>query len=390
MATNNGLPDLEVVVHNESAPASQPPNSRPQSSAVRVIPVAENASNSSSALRSLGSRPPSAAIPAPNQNSQADFSSSALSRPQSAVRASPIQNSQSAVPSRPQSTAIPAYENQNGSNIALQSLEARPASGGRSFPVSENQNGSNVALQSLEARPASGGRSVPASGTQNNADQTTVETNPPAAEKDNLVAVKGKVFIKLPILIGSIALFVASCLLVGLLVGLVNIPYEDQKVSNAQPLTKAQIFKRSLKEDLPICPDLNTNNQNNPWQSLRLPTNIAPRHYDLEIYTPIFAAEEYSGEVTIRIEVLQPTDTILVHAKFLGVYLASLVDSNNNPVELNCAGDFLPNDYYVLKTSQSLARGTYSMKLYFTGFLDEYNSGLFEIKYNNDDDEFDG
>lgn len=127
-----------------------------------------------------------------------------------------------------------------------------------------------------------------------------------------------------------------------------------------------------------------------PWNSNRLPTNIVPIEYDITLRTPIFATDVYNGEVTIDIEVKQPTQYIILHSKFLSDYLPSVRDQSGAEVQISCTGDFLPNDYYIIKTVQSLTPGNYKVDLFFTGSLVAFSNGIFEISYNSTNNEFQG
>src|SRR5258708_40087603 len=55
----------------------------------------------------------------------------------------------------------------------------------------------------------------------------------------------------------------------------------------------------------------------------RLPRTTRPRRYELLI-TPDLDASTFSGEVVIALELKEPTDTIVLHAKGLAVALVEL------------------------------------------------------------------
>lgn len=217
-----------------------------------------------------------------------------------------------------------------------------------------------------------------------------------------------KIFVSYKIAI-AYAIFIAiATVLVGVLSALVNPPECNNNKSTrlSQTLPKASLREnkssydilkyllRNKKSDylkeLDRCEELNQPTDGQLWESLKLPKNIIPIKYDIKLFTPVFAADSYSGEIKIEIEVVQPTQFIILNAKFLSVYLASLIDMAGNQIELACDGLFLPNDYYVLKTKNELSSQKYLLDLYFTGNLNIFSSGIFEIKYNNDDKEFDG
>jgi hypothetical protein len=127
------------------------------------------------------------------------------------------------------------------------------------------------------------------------------------------------------------------------------------------------------------------------WESQRLPTNIMPKYYELEFYAPIFAAEIYNGEVEIALDITEDVNTFIVHAHLLNVFLPFLRDNTNNLIELQCADYYSYNEYYIVRTKNMVrkSQAPLKLKLYFDGFLDLYESGIFGIHYN-EGDEFEG
>ena len=215
----------------------------------------------------------------------------------------------------------------------------------------------------------------------------------------------GKIFISYKILIVAVSVFVASTVLVGTLTALVNPGKcksdENRLKKNFDHFKANKTTYEILKElsrnqknyvkALDRCEELNEETDGELWESLRLPTNVIPHKYNVKIFTQMFAIETYSGEVTIEIEVLEDTQYIIVHAQFIEVFATSLFDLSDNRLELECDGLYLPNEYYIVKSKDKLLAGQrYIVDFYFAAFLNVFSSGIFEIKYNNDDNEYDG
>jgi hypothetical protein len=226
-----------------------------------------------------------------------------------------------------------------------------------------------------------------------------------------------KVFISAKYIVLFVSFVVVSTVLVGVLPALVGLPTcepENAKTSaerfwNANSTIKRRkitdrnerldVLKALVNnpkntngefEKLPRCDELNVGGSGAPWENFRLPDTIVPTNYFIILYTINFSTELYSGETTISFQVVKATDTIVLNAKYLGVSLPVLQDANGLEVELKCDGLYLPNDYYVIKTTQVLQPGTYYLDLFFTGYLNLFSAGLFEIRYNNDKNQFDG
>jgi hypothetical protein len=216
-----------------------------------------------------------------------------------------------------------------------------------------------------------------------------------------------KYFVKYTTLIPVVAVFVISTIALGLLVSLVNPPTCEKsknvvkrELGKLDPIAsndkfeylKYLIYKKgNVAHKLDRCEELSVSTNGTLWEGYRLPEDIIPINYDVLIYTPKFSYELYSGEIEIEIDIKKSTDLIMLNAKYLGVNNPILKDSSGNEIELKCDGLFLPNSYYIVKTFNKLAANRrYFLKLFFTGFLNVFNSGLFEVKYKERQNEFDG
>ena len=53
---------------------------------------------------------------------------------------------------------------------------------------------------------------------------------------------------------------------------------------------------------------------------------------------------------------------------------------------MQCNGEFKFYDYYIIKTNQNLSasNGPYKLSLFFIASYEEYEAGLFEINFSND------
>lgn len=245
----------------------------------------------------------------------------------------------------------------------------------------------------------------------------------------------GKIFISYIVLGVVVTAFVLVTVALGLMAALINLPTCDDSSARAEPVVprfrrdtlaqkdKPTILKEFLdqekgwakffflkkwilkilkskfkysykvkhaKTEYPFCPELLESPVGQLWDSKRLPTNIVPIKYDIMLRTPIFATTFYNGESTIRIRVRQQTQYILMHSKFLSDYLPTVKDAAGNELNIACTGDFLPHDYFIIKMSQPLSVGEYTIDLFFTGSLIAFSNGLFEVEYKVDDNEFDG
>jgi aminopeptidase N len=102
----------------------------------------------------------------------------------------------------------------------------------------------------------------------------------------------------------------------------------------------------------------------------RLPTNVAPSHYDITI-TPDLATEKFSGSVAIDVDVKAATDTITLHSVELDLHDALVSDQ---PATVTYD---VPNDIAILKLAQPLAVGPAHVVIKFDGKIAQGLRGLY-------------
>src|SRR6218665_1140677 len=126
-----------------------------------------------------------------------------------------------------------------------------------------------------------------------------------------------------------------------------------------------------------------------PWNNPVLPDTIEPIHYDVYIAPNCKDSGTYfEGNVTIEINVLEKTNTFIVHSKQLTIQLASVEDKDGK--DLYVRNDFDHEDYHIMRTDEFLeGRGT--LTYWFDGDMtfitgsDFNRSGLYKIRYVKDD-----
>ena len=152
-------------------------------------------------------------------------------------------------------------------------------------------------------------------------------------------------------------------------------------------------FRNSLRET-PTCPELFSYNPDKwPWENIRLPLTVIPNRYELEFYRPYFPQKIYNGEVAIYVDLtVNSTDTFLVHSAFLNVIYPFIYDNQNKTIAIKCADYYPLYDYFIIRTTNPVlqSQSPLQIKLYFNGFLDKFESGLFLVDYDLNPDDFNG
>ncbi|XP_066980516.1 glutamyl aminopeptidase-like [Macrobrachium rosenbergii] len=125
-----------------------------------------------------------------------------------------------------------------------------------------------------------------------------------------------------------------------------------------------------------------------PWErEYRIPRATTPIHYDLFLH-PDLETGRFEGKNTITIGVNEPIDYLVVHVKQMNVTKTELKDgSTGQPVPLNDAFEYEPNQFWVVRPKGTLQPKNYSLYLEFEGSLDGSIVGLYRSSYTTKDGE---
>jgi glutamyl aminopeptidase len=123
-----------------------------------------------------------------------------------------------------------------------------------------------------------------------------------------------------------------------------------------------------------------------PWLDPYLPTTVEPIHYDLYQYPDFYHdGSVFTGEVSIQLDVLNVTDTLIVHIKDMNVTSSRVFDRNGNQLTLRDTFAYEPNQYWVVQTLNPLQEGsTVTLQLTFTGSLTNGIVGYYKSTYVHD------
>jgi hypothetical protein len=157
-----------------------------------------------------------------------------------------------------------------------------------------------------------------------------------------------------------------------------------QKVKeHNSPFMRSKLASRNWFTRIDGCPEFTQSQNGTLWEAPRLPKSVIPNDYEIELYTPIFDYELYEGLSLIKSDLSERTDTFIVHAKLLLILGIGILDRDLKPIDIKCAGPYPYNDYWVIKTQQPVERvkSPVTLEYLYAGFLNVYESGLFEIKY---------
>ena len=117
-----------------------------------------------------------------------------------------------------------------------------------------------------------------------------------------------------------------------------------------------------------------------PWESVRLPSNVVPDHYDVQI-TLDMESFDVRGNVNITCSVTSQTEFILVHVKDMTINAAAShvqFDGSEIPYE---GLYYEENEFYVLKLSEKIDSGVANVHLTFNYTLRDNLAGFYRSSY---------
>ncbi|XP_035165369.1 leucyl-cystinyl aminopeptidase isoform X2 [Oxyura jamaicensis] len=129
---------------------------------------------------------------------------------------------------------------------------------------------------------------------------------------------------------------------------------------------------------------LATNGKLFPWAKMRLPSDVVPLHYDLELQ-PNLTTLKFSGSVKIVVNVLQVTRKIVLHSSGLNITKASLTSkggSQAKPVELL---EYPLHDQIAIMAPEALLVGqNYTVNIEYSSNLSDTYYGFYKISYKDE------
>nr|XP_023694685.1 endoplasmic reticulum aminopeptidase 1-like isoform X1 [Paramormyrops kingsleyae] len=123
-----------------------------------------------------------------------------------------------------------------------------------------------------------------------------------------------------------------------------------------------------------------------PWHKMRLPETIRPLHYDLRIH-PNLTSLDFTGTVEIQLEVLQSTDSIILHSKNLQISKAVLLESDKrHPLKVLELPAF--EQVALVTDALSITSGRrYRVRMDFAANLSDSFHGFYKSSYRTRDGE---
>lgn len=134
----------------------------------------------------------------------------------------------------------------------------------------------------------------------------------------------------------------------------------------------------------PIEDYIATNGEKFPWRNIKLPSSISPLEYDIYLH-PNLTQRTFSGDVTIKCQVLEKTDFVVLHSRDLVVTQVSVKTlPDNEGKKITKQLEYTKNEQIYLKLESSISSGDEILiKMHFEGKLIKKLSGFYLSTYTD-------
>lgn len=113
-----------------------------------------------------------------------------------------------------------------------------------------------------------------------------------------------------------------------------------------------------------------------------LSQHVIPEVYNLLLF-PNLKEGSFSGSVDITLKITAPCDYIKLHQTNLKIESTSLTKADNSISLVKEAFDYKKNEFWIVRLSQNINSGIYSLKLNFTGSLTTDIVGFYRSVYKD-------
>ncbi|KAJ9600825.1 hypothetical protein L9F63_001037, partial [Diploptera punctata] len=118
----------------------------------------------------------------------------------------------------------------------------------------------------------------------------------------------------------------------------------------------------------------------------RLPKTVVPEHYNLQL-KPDLKTFIFEGQETVKIEVKQTTDKIVLNSLDLNIKSVSFTSSNGNIIKPTDSKISVEDETLTLTFGEPIPPGKGVLEFHFTGELNDKMKGFYRSKYVSPDGE---
>lgn len=207
-----------------------------------------------------------------------------------------------------------------------------------------------------------------------------VDKNKTSTTKPFIVFSKKRFFIIIVILI-------LLAVIIGVLSGVISARYAEERTRRELLDDKEKRDATTTPSTVPTTPTLGPE----PWYQVRLPSNVIPVHYDLYLH-PNLTTDTFKGNVTVLVEVREPTEYILIHINEMTVTQSSIHEAEprgseydaGNEMAVKQTTEYKENNYYIFIMENQIKAGKYVIKMSYKAILSgKVLNGLYLSTYDD-------
>lgn len=129
---------------------------------------------------------------------------------------------------------------------------------------------------------------------------------------------------------------------------------------------------------------LATNGKLFPWAKIRLPSDVVPLHYDLDLQ-PNLTTLKFTGSVKIVVNVTQVTKKIVLHSSGLNITKATITSTGGSQEKAVELLEYPLHDQIAVMAPESLLAGqNYTVNLEYSSNLSDTYYGFYRVSYKDE------
>ncbi|KAI5967001.1 uncharacterized protein KGF55_000410 [Candida pseudojiufengensis] len=115
-----------------------------------------------------------------------------------------------------------------------------------------------------------------------------------------------------------------------------------------------------------------------------LPTNLKPIHYDLSIYDINLKNDTFKGEVSIDLDVLQPTNELILNYRDISVTKEDIkVTNNGDNIKIDSIEENKSKEYFIIKFNQTVESGKLNVIINYNAIIQTNMAGFYKSSYED-------